>query len=45
MTTLGIYARVIRQPNRDRLRKKMTALQGSSADRDPRDPVTQATLV
>ena len=30
-TTLGIYARVIRQPNRDRLRRQMLALLDSDA--------------
>jgi hypothetical protein len=43
-TTLGVYARVIRQPNRDRLRKQMTALLGSSERHDPPDAATPATL-
>jgi hypothetical protein len=43
-TTLRIYARVINQPNRDRLRKKMTDLLQSGIDGRPWDRRDQAKL-
>ena len=43
-TTLRIYASVIRQPNRDRLRKKMADLLRSDVDGTPGDRDDQAKL-
>jgi integrase len=43
-TTLRIYASVIRQPNRDRLRKKMTELLQSGIDGRPWNRRDQAKL-